>query len=141
MQINIEPEKCWDAPEGIHTATLDQFREITDKRTNKKLVRVTFQLDEYSTSFKMMMVAKNFEPSLSPGSELRRFLVDWVGQDFLELHAPAGQFDPKILESKRAKLHIVHVHNKSHERPFVVIRGIEPCHGQVSVNEYAGDGI
>lgn len=139
MTLTIEPAKRWDAPEGTFDATFYEIKEVNDKRTNKRMFRMVWQIEDFTSPSEIMCAARNFEPTLACGSELRKALVSWLGEELMGQYIKSGQFDFDLLKERKARLEIVHLHNESYPRPFVMIESILPP--GISKYEHAGDGI
>ncbi len=128
MTLNIPQEISWDCSEGTRNATFYEFKEVSryTKRGEEKFVRLVFQLDELSTEDSIVLVGRNFVPSLKKGSDLRLFLDTWLGDDFVDQHKQGGKFDLEALNGRRGEIVVKHFENQGYAVPFVHLQAAYP---------------
>jgi hypothetical protein len=71
------------------------------------------------------MAGKNFALNLRGGSELRRFLENWLGRKFFETNA-GKTLDLESLVGREADLVLVHFQQVGYEKPMVIIQSASP---------------
>ena len=100
MEMIVPTDTCFDCPQGAHHATFYQQKEVAKytKRGEEKFVRLLFQPDQLSKDDTLVLVGRNFVPSLKRGSDLRMFLDTWLGDDFVDQHKQGGKFNFRRLE-------------------------------------------
>src|SRR5689334_6643454 len=92
MNIPIPIRRSFECPEGTFAGTFFQHCEF-NKQTDKgpmKMLRLLFQPDNMSTETELVLVGRNFIPTLEPGSDLYIFLRTWQGNDFLQTYNQNG---------------------------------------------------
>jgi hypothetical protein len=129
MKLTIPIEKSFDCPEGIFSGTFVEHR-LTSKATQtsqQNFARLVFQVEEQSTDDKLVLVAKNFVPSLKKGSNLRQMLDFWLGEEFVEAHKQDNQLDFDPLNGRKADLVVKHIVNKEYLKPYVQLESVYPA--------------
>ena len=140
MKLTIPIEKSFDCPEGIFSGTFVEHK-LTTKPTETGLqdcARLVFQVDELSTDDKLVLVGKNFFPSLKKGSKLRQMLDFWLGAEFVPEHKQGNQLDFDLLNGRKADLVVKHIDNEGHPKPYVFLEGFFP---PGSISDEAKEGI
>ena len=140
MQIKLPTDKSFDCPEGIHTGEFYEHRPTTKPTQNgiETYLRLVFQVEAQSSETKLVLVGRNFVPTLHQGSDLRLMLDSWLGEDFLETHAFDSKFDFEILNGRKADLVVKHIQNEGHRKPYVYLEGVFP---PGSITHHAKEGI
>jgi len=47
-------------------------------------------------------------------------------EHFIEDNIVEGKFDFKLLNERKGRMEIVHIHNESHPKPYVALQAIQP---------------
>ncbi len=128
MTLDIPQEISWNCSEGTHNATFYEFKEVSryTKRGEEKFVRLVFQPDQLSTEDTIVLVGRNFVPSLKKGSDLRVFLDTWLGDDFVDLHRQGAKFHFEALHNRRGDIVVKHIENQGYAVPFVHLQAAYP---------------
>ena len=140
MKLTIPIEKSFDCPEGIFSGTFVEHK-LTTKPTETGLqdcARLVFQVDELSTDDKLVLVGKNFFPSLKKGSKLRQMLDFWLGAEFVPTHKQGNQLDFDLLNGRKADLVVKHIDNKEYLKPYVQLESVYPAN---SITLHSREGI
>jgi len=140
MTITLPINKSFDCPEGIHAAEFYEHR-ATSRMTQTGLesyIRLVFQVEDQSSETKIVLVGRNFIPTLHQGSDLRVMLDSWLGEDFLQTNAHSGKFDFNTLNGRKADLVVKHIDNEGHSKPYVYLEGVFP---PGSISHEAKEGI
>ena len=90
--LEIPTEVSWSCSEGAHSATFYECKEI-NKYTEKgeeRYVRLIFQPEQLSAENAIVLVGRNFVPTLKKGGDLRLFLDTWLGRS-VRGSTPAGR--------------------------------------------------
>lgn len=127
MEIAIGRETSFDVPKGKYRAIL---RDVIQNRPNKHgigpQVRLLFEIQAPDESDKDYLAGKNYEPTLAPGSSLRKDLASWRGRDLTDEEILSGTLDLRSMIGQPADLQIAHVQNIGFAKPFVRIKAIRP---------------
>jgi len=125
MICQIPKEDTYDLPQGRFKAVLRGVRDKTQaNHPDRQQVRLLFNVQIPSLKHKNPMAGRTFNLDLKAGSELRCFLMNWLG---------AGAFnnnttiDLESLVGRSAELTLTHHHNSGYDRPFVNIEAINPA--------------
>ena len=135
MILEIPRETTFECPEGPLRASLYDIREhlIPTKTGVDKQVRLLFEVKHKRPDNKLVLVGKNYPPSLARGSGLREVLENWQGSEFFA-HA-GNQVDLKTLVEREADIVTRHRHNAGYRQPFVDLVGVYPPGTLTSTNQ------
>ena len=128
MILEIPTEVSWSCSEGAHSATFYECKEI-NKYTEKgeeRYVRLIFQPEQLSAENAIVLVGRNFVPTLKKGGDLRLFLDTWLGDQFVDQHRQGGKFDFEALRNQRGDLIVKHIENEGYPMPFVHLQAAYP---------------
>ncbi len=79
------------------------------------------------------MAGRNFPMNLKGGSELRRFLEEWIGRKFFEVNA-GKTLELESLIGREADLVLTHFQQVGYEKPMVFIQSAAPA-GTLALTE------
>jgi hypothetical protein len=128
MELSIPQDISFECPPGTFTGTFCEYRDcvkVTDQG-EEKLVRLLFQPDDMSTDTKIVLVGKNFAPTLRKHSQLRNFLDLWLGSDFVTENSKGGKFQFESLHKRRGTLVVSHIENAGYSKPYVCLQSVLP---------------
>ena len=130
----IPKDDTYDLPEGRYRAVLSSARTLL-KSTRRPVqqVRLLFTVNIPSLLNKNPMAGRTFNFDLSRRSELRCFVVSWLGADFFSRNTTV---DFEQLVGCCADLNLIHRHNDGYDRPYVFIEAIHPA-GSLKLTEQA----
>jgi|SRR5579872_1374448 len=130
MDIHVPAEFNFHCPEGDHLGTCLDFSYIT-KQTQEGVqdfIRARFNIPALSNEREIMVVGRNFVPSMAKGSQLRTVLECWLGAEFIKEHSRKGSFAFDQLRGVKALVTVQHISNEGHSKPFVHLLGLQPAH-------------
>jgi hypothetical protein len=122
MQIPVPANYSFDCPEGTHNATLYQLREVKKIKDGnvEKFLRLVFKVDALSDEHTIILVGRNFVPTLELGSDLRTFIDTWLGQHHIEQNKTLnGAFNVRSLEQRGAVIVVNRIENEGYDMPYV----------------------
>jgi hypothetical protein len=122
MIISVPPTDSYDVEPGRYRAVCIEARDFT-KNTDqgpKQQLRIIWQLTDPPEQHIRYLVGKNYDPSLTKGSDLRTDLQSWLGP----LNVP--KFNSDTLKGKEAVVTVRHIHNDGQPKPFCWVSEIKP---------------
>ncbi len=122
IQIPIPAEYSFDCPDGTHTATFHQLREINKHKDGnvERFIRFVFKVDALSNDQTIVLVGRNFVPTLEHGSDLRTFIDTWLGDNHIQQNKTAtGAFNLRSIENKPAVIVVNRIDNEGYKMPYV----------------------
>ena len=129
MEIAVPVEQSFDCPEGNHKATFYQVRHVEKQKEGRveSYIRLLFKVDDLSNENQIVLVGRNFIPSLEAASDLRIFIDSWLGKDYIEKHKAAnGAFMMRSLENLPALIVVNHIENEGYAMPYVYLVAAYP---------------
>ena len=127
MELEIEKERTFNCPEGCFRAKFKGIREERKFRDGKleKFARLTLEVEVPSIPDKIVTVARNFPPSLKPGSKLRELLESWLGRNFFEQNS-GKKIDFDLLIDKEADILVHLIQNEGYAQPYRFLAEMYP---------------
>ena len=123
MLIPVPPEDCFIVESGRYKAICAEAKDLekSTRKGIKKYVRITWELQIASEENIRYMAGKNYEPSLTKGSQLRNDLISWFGQNI-----NVRNFETKTLVGKEATVTVHQIENEGWDAPYCWVAKVEP---------------
>jgi hypothetical protein len=134
MQIPIPADTSFDCKEGTHNATFHQLREVNKLKDGRveKFIRLLFKVDALSNEHTIVLVGRNFVPTLEHGSDLRTFIDTWLGEKHIEQNKTLnGAFNLRSLENRPAVIVVNRIENEGYKIPYVHLVAAYPPGTQI----------
>ena len=124
----IPAVKTFDLPTGKFKATLIQIKPLTkqSKKGPQNWIRIVFQVQVDSMADQIPCAGRNFHIDLNPGSDLRNFLVVWLGSEFFKSKSNQD-LDFADLIGKNGDICLSHYLGDEYEKPLVIIDNVFPA--------------
>jgi hypothetical protein len=124
VKMKLPKTKTFNCPEGNFRGRLCEVKDVPARDPADPRIRLMFETDVPWMVDQQVMTRKDLPPNLRPGSPLRRFLEQWLGEDCFN-NQEELDFDKLI--GKQADLTIVHFHNEKYANPYCDIKGAFPA--------------
>jgi len=122
MEIDITKGPSFQVPEGAYRAILREVAELNGKSTGcAKQLRFKWEILDPQWDYR---AGKNY--CLDSNNGLSEDLENWLGSELETLKSPNGKLDPEKLIGREADVLIAHIHNESHNKPYVYMKAIYP---------------
>jgi hypothetical protein len=116
--------KTFNCPEGNFRGRFCEVKPVQARDPADPRIRLMFETDVPELIEQQVMTRKDLPPDLRPGSPLRRFLEQWLGEACFN-NQEELDFDQLI--GKETDLSIVHFHNPKYSNPYCDIKGAFPA--------------
>ena len=125
--VEIPQDITFELPIGVFPAQLSSLIPAvrSTKTSSQNWIRMLFKVAVPGLKPHVLgMAGRNFLVDMHRGSDLRNFLDQWLGKDYLsENHA---SFNLNSLIGKTGVISLSHYQNPKHESPLVTIQSIRP---------------
>lgn len=127
IMIRIAKKPTYHLPAGCFAGRCVDVVETTKLTAEGPIqqVRFRFQLDVAAMNSSIPMAAVSLDLDLARNSKLMRFLEGWLGAATINELA-GGEFDLTSLNDKLVEVLLQHIHNDTHEHPFVIVKAVYP---------------
>ncbi len=135
IQLEIPLEYTFNLNEGQYRGRFDSISRKPNFSGDGfgEKIRFLFRMNIPSITNKIPMAGRNFSLNLKGGSELRRFLENWLGRKFFEANS-GRTLDLESLIGREADLVLIHFQQVGYERPMVFIQSAAPA-GTLALTE------
>ena len=127
IMIKVLKRPTYHLPAGRFAGRCAEVVETTKLTTAGPIpqVRFRFNLNVAAINHSTPMAAVSFDLDFDRNSKLMRFLEGWLGPATINELA-GGEFDLATLNDRPVEVILEHLHNDSHEHPFVIVKAAYP---------------
>lgn len=127
IMIRIAKKPTYHVPAGCFAGRCVDVVETTKLTAAGPIqqIRFRFQLNVAAINNSTPMAAVSLDLDLQRSSKLMRFLEGWLGVAAINELA-GGEFDLSTLNDKPVEVLLDHIHNDTHEHPFVIVKAVYP---------------
>ena len=127
MELLIEKKRDFNCPQGNFRALMTNIRPQHNFDHGKMVscVRLTLDVEAPGNEENTITVARNFTPSLEPGSPLRQILESWLGKEFFNQNT-GNKFELDDLLGRKADITVEHIQNKGRPNPYCHLAAMYP---------------
>jgi hypothetical protein len=133
ITANIPREVTFELPEGGYRAHISGFRPFIKQARQgpQDWLKILFDVQIPGLSERFDTRAwRSFKLSLSPGSELRNWLIGLLGKEYFKERS-GQQMSLDSLVSTECEVELEHFYGKGYEKPLVVVASIRPVRAAV----------
>lgn len=127
IMIKVQKRPTYHVPAGRYAGRCVDVVETTKPTVEGPVqqIRFRFNLNIASINNAIPMAAVSFDLDLERNSKLMRFLEGWLGVATINELA-GGEFDLASLTNRPVEVLLDHIHNDTHQHPFVIVRAVYP---------------
>ncbi len=135
IQLTIPLDNTFNLQEGQYRGRLVSISRKPNFSGNGsgEQIRFLFEMNIPSITNRIPMAGRTFPQSLRGGSELRRFLENWLGRKFFEANC-GKTLELESLIGREADLVLTHFQQVGYEKPMVFIQSAAPA-GTLALTE------
>lgn len=128
INITIDKQVRFDLPHGKYEAKITGVKLFKKQaaKSSQDWIRILFEVDVPGMKEFDCRAGRNFMLCFKPGSDLRNFLLPFLGPDFFLVNSSRTVDLESLLVDTKGAITLSHFCGEGYDKPLVIVEAIEP---------------